>query len=50
MHLKSNFKRVRDERMCAMGGAIQWESDLNKALSRAKAEKKPVLLDFFNPG
>jgi hypothetical protein len=33
-----------------MGEAIQWESDLNKALSRAKTEKKPVLMDFFNPG
>ncbi len=33
-----------------MGDAIQWESDLDKALSRAKEEKKPVLLDFFNPG
>lgn len=33
-----------------MGDAIQWENDLNKALLRAKAEKKPVLMDFFNPG
>jgi hypothetical protein len=33
-----------------MGETIQWESDLSKALSRAKEEKKPVLLDFFNPG
>jgi hypothetical protein len=48
--LKSNFKKVRDERRQNMGEAIQWESDLNKALSRAKAEKKPVLMDFFNPG
>jgi len=48
--LKSNFKRVGDERRRAMGDAIQWESDLNKALSRAKTEKKPVLMDFFNPG
>jgi hypothetical protein len=43
-------KKARDERRCAMGDAIQWESDLNKALSRAKTEKKPVLMDFFNPG
>jgi hypothetical protein len=33
-----------------MGDAIQWENDLNKVLSRAKAEKKTVLMDFFNPG
>jgi hypothetical protein len=33
-----------------MGEAIRWESDLSKALSRAKAENKPVLMDFFNPG
>jgi hypothetical protein len=38
------------ERRQAMGDAIRWESDLNKALSRAKTEKKPVLMDFFNPG
>ncbi len=29
---------------------IQWETELKKALSRALSEKKPVLLDFFNPG
>lgn len=29
---------------------INWLSDMNEALARAKAEKKPVLLDFFNPG
>ena len=29
---------------------IQWESDINKALATAQAEKKCVLLDFFNPG
>lgn len=33
-----------------MGDAIQWESDLDNALSRAKAENKPVLMDFYNPG
>jgi hypothetical protein len=33
-----------------MGNAIQWESDLNKSLTRGQAEKKPILLDFFNPG
>ena len=33
-----------------MENAITWETDLDKALARAKAEKKPLLLDFFNPG
>ena len=29
---------------------INWESKFDKALARAKEEKKQVLLDFFNPG
>lgn len=29
---------------------IQWETEMQKALTRAQAEKKTVLLDFFNPG
>lgn len=29
---------------------IQWETDFQKAVARAKAEDRPVLLDFFNPG
>ena len=33
-----------------MTKAVQWESDMEKALTRAKAEGKPILLDFFNPG
>jgi hypothetical protein len=28
---------------------IEWESDIGKALARAKAEQKPVLLQFFSP-
>jgi uncharacterized protein YyaL (SSP411 family) len=28
---------------------IEWEEDWNKALARARAENKTVLLDFFNP-
>ncbi len=32
-----------------MANQIQWETEMEKALSRAKAEKKAVLLDFFNP-
>lgn len=33
-----------------MANAIIWEAELNKSLSRGQAEKKPILLDFFNPG
>lgn len=33
-----------------MGNPIKWETELNAALTRAKAEHKPVLMDFFNPG
>jgi len=33
-----------------MAQEIQWEKELEKALAKAKAEKKPVLMDFFNPG
>jgi hypothetical protein len=29
---------------------IQWLNDMSAALVRAKAERKPILLDFFNPG
>jgi hypothetical protein len=29
---------------------IQWLNDMSAALARAKAEGKPILLDFFNPG
>ncbi|MBP1739814.1 MAG: hypothetical protein H6Q48_2107 [Deltaproteobacteria bacterium] len=47
---EKNISTIFPEGRCAMGEAIQWESDLNKALSRAKTEKKPVLMDFFNPG
>ncbi len=28
---------------------IQWEKVFDKALSRGKAEKKVIFLDFFNP-
>ena len=30
--------------------SISWETDLSKALVRAQAEHKSILLDFFNPG
>ena len=28
---------------------VAWITDMDAALSRAKAEGKPILLDFFNP-
>lgn len=28
---------------------ITWESSMDAALRKAKAENKPILLDFFNP-
>jgi hypothetical protein len=33
-----------------MGDKIKWENDMNRALTRTRAENKYVLLDFFNPG
>lgn len=33
-----------------MENKIKWESQMDTALSRARSERKPVLLDFFNPG
>jgi hypothetical protein len=29
---------------------VNWETEWEKALSRAKSEEKTILLDFFNPG
>jgi hypothetical protein len=28
---------------------IQWASSFEEAMARAKAEKKPVFIEFFNP-
>jgi hypothetical protein len=33
-----------------MGKQLQWETDFSQALSKAKTEKKIVIVDFFNPG
>jgi hypothetical protein len=33
-----------------MTDTIKWESELDLALSMAKVQEKPVLLDFSNPG
>lgn len=28
---------------------LHWETELDKALTRAKSENKVIFLDFFNP-
>lgn len=33
-----------------MAEKLVWENNLDTAISKAKRENKPVLLDFFNPG
>lgn len=33
-----------------MQNAIPWQTDMKTARDLAKAEKKYVLMDFFNPG
>lgn len=30
--------------------SIKWKSSMDEALKRADEEKKPILLDFHNPG
>jgi hypothetical protein len=32
-----------------MENKIKWETEMKTALTRAQAEKKLILLDFFNP-
>jgi hypothetical protein len=31
-------------------GEVKWLKEVDRGLSLAKSEGKPVLLDFFNPG
>jgi len=33
-----------------MENKIEWANKMDEALARARSDKKPVLLDFFNPG
>jgi uncharacterized protein YyaL (SSP411 family) len=38
------------EELITMSSEIRWENGMEAALSRAKQEDKPILLDFYNPG
>lgn len=33
----------------AAAAEIKWEKDFQTSLAKAKVDKKPILLDFFNP-
>ncbi len=33
-----------------MDSKVNWETSMDTALSRARAEGKSILLDFFTPG
>jgi hypothetical protein len=33
-----------------METTVKWETSLDAALTRARVEHRPVLVDFFNPG
>lgn len=33
-----------------MAETINWLTQMDEALSRAKQEGRPILLDFYNPG
>lgn len=33
----------------AAAAEIKWEKDFQASLAKAKVDKKPILLDFFNP-
>jgi hypothetical protein len=37
------------QRRNSMAINIKWKSGLDEAIRQAKAENKPILLDFFNP-
>jgi hypothetical protein len=47
---ESLLKFTRYKEVTDMENEIHWEKELDTALARAKAENKPVLMDFFNPG
>lgn len=41
-HRRSDMEKLESK--------VNWEPSLEKALGRARQEKKPVLLDFFKDG
>jgi len=45
-----DLSRGQDSGRLNMADKIGWETDFDTALTRAKAEKKPLFIDFFNPG
>ena len=42
--------RFLNKEVMIMATKLSWETEMNKALDRAKKENRQVLLDFFNPG
>jgi hypothetical protein len=47
---QSKIRNLKTKEELTMGKMIIWETKMDVALARAKAENKNVLLDFFNPG
>jgi len=49
---RGGFLETQSERKgeIVMTKNIKWETEIDAALALARVEKKPVLLDFFNPG
>ncbi len=41
---------TRFEEVVVMESPIRWETEMKRAIERAKKEDKPILMDFFNPG
>jgi len=50
--MERGFLETQSERKgeIVMTKNIKWETEIDAALALARVEKKPVLLDFFNPG
>jgi hypothetical protein len=48
--MPSGFMIITKQGGCLMANSIVWENDIDKAVTRAKSENKPILLDFFEAG
>ncbi len=48
--MDESIHRQHGKEMKPMEDKIQWETELDAALRKAKSANKPVILDFFNPG